>query len=141
MSRVAQASLLGHERVTFCTEGRTLPDMKRPACAAMLVVGVLGTSACGSGGANTAARSVPVAVISEYSIHVGQTRTFNRVRPGDTVGCLGHGDSISLKVPRQSAGGNVYSTAWDKKLSLTLSPRDPRSPHHPPGVMARCAVR
>lgn len=51
--------------------------------------------------------------------------------PSDTIGCLGHGDSISLKVPRQSAGGNLYSNTWDKKLSLTLSPHEPRSPHPP----------
>jgi hypothetical protein len=114
--------------------------MKRLACAALLVVGVLETSACGSGGANSAARSVP-AVISEYSIHVGQTRTFSRVRPGDTIGCLGRGDSISLKVPRQSAGGNVYSNAWDKKLSLAIGPRDPRSPDHSQEIVARCSSR
>lgn len=116
-------------------------DMKRPAYPALLVAGVLGTSGCGSGGANGAARSVPVSVISEYSIHVGQTRTINRVRSGDTIGCLGHGDSISLKVPPQSSGGNVYSNAWDKKLSLSIGPRDPRSPHHSRAIVARCTPR
>lgn len=114
--------------------------MKRLVYAALLVVGVLGTSACG-GGASSAARSVPVGLISEYSVHVGQTRTFNRVRPGDTIGCLGRGDSISLKVPRRSAGGNVYSNAWDKKLSLAIGPRDPRSPDHSHDIVARCASR
>jgi hypothetical protein len=82
-----------------------------------------------------------VAVISEYSIHVGQTRAFSRARPGDTIGCLGRQDSISLKVPRRSAGSNAYKTAWDKKLSLAIGPRDPRSPHHPHGIMARCTSR
>ena len=80
-------------------------------------------------------------MISEYSIHVGQTRTFNRVRPGDTIGCLGRADGISLKVPGQSAGANTYSTTFDKKLSLTIGPRDPRSPHHPRGIVARCTSR
>lgn len=112
--------------------------MKRLAYGALLV-GVLATSACG--GTSRAAKSVPVAVISEYSIHVGQTRTFDRVRPGDTIGCLGHADSISIKVPRQSAGGNVYSNAWDKKLSLAISPRDSRSPRHSHGIVARCTSR
>jgi len=109
--------------------------------AALLVVVVLAGSACGSGGENGAARSTPVAVISAYSIHVGQTRTFNHVRPGDTIGCLGHQDGISLKVSRQSAGTNAYSTTWDKKLSLTIGPRDPRSPHRPQGIVARCTSR
>ena len=113
----------------------------KPLAYGALLVGVLATSACGSGGASSAAKSVPVAVVSEYSIHVGQTRTFDRVRPGDTIGCVGHADSISLKVPRQSAGGNVYSNAWDKKLSLAISPRDPRSPHPPHGIVARCTPR
>ena len=114
--------------------------MKRLPCGALLV-GVLATSACGSGGSRTAAKSLPVAVISEYSIHVGQTRTLDRVQPGDTIACLGHADSISLKVPQRSAGGNVYSTAWDKKLSLTIGPRDPRSPHQSHGIVARCTPR
>jgi hypothetical protein len=114
--------------------------MKRATCATLLLVAVLASSACGNG-TNGAARSVPVAVISEYSIHVGQTRTFNRARAGDTIGCLGHADSISLKVPSQSAGANAYRTAWDKKLSLNIGPRQPRSPHHPRGVVARCTSR
>lgn len=84
---------------------------------------------------------MPVAVISEYSIHVGQTRTFDRVRPGDTIGCLGHADSISLKVQRRSAGGSAYGTAWDKKLSLNIGPRDPRSPHHRDAIVASCTSR
>jgi hypothetical protein len=113
----------------------------KPLAYGALLVGVLATSACGSGGASSAAKSVPVAVVSEYSIHVGQTRTFDRVRPGDTIGCVGHADSISLKVPRQSAGGNVYSNAWDKKLALAISPRDPRSPHQSHGIVARCTSR
>jgi hypothetical protein len=132
--------LLAHERVTFSTEERTLASMKRLAYAALLVVGALGISACGSG-ANSAARSVPISVRSEYSIHVGQTRTFNRVRPGDTIGCLGRGDTIRLKVPRQSSGGNVYSNAWDKKLSLAVGPRDPRSPDHSHAIVTRCTSR
>lgn len=123
----------------FSAEERTLRDVKLMAYGALLV-GVLATSACGSG-ASKAAKSVPVALISEYSIHVGQTRTFDRVRPGDTIGCLGNADSISLKVPRRSAGGNVYSNAWDKKLSLTIGPRDPRSPHQSHGIVARCTSR
>lgn len=114
--------------------------MKRLAYAGLLV-GVLATSACGSGGASKPAKSVPVVVISEYSIHVGQTRTIDRVRPGDTIGCLGHADSISLEVPSQSAGGNVYSNTWDKKLSLAIAPRDPRSPHQSHAVVARCTSR
>jgi hypothetical protein len=115
--------------------------VKGLAYAALLVVVVLGTSACGGGGASSPVGSIRVAAISEYSIHVGQTRTFNRARPGDTIGCLGRADSISLKVPRQSAGGNAYSTAWDKKLYLSIGPRDPRSPHHPHGIVARCTSR
>jgi hypothetical protein len=118
---------------------RTLRYVNVSAYGVFLVVGVLATSACGA--TKSAGKSIPVAVISEYSIHVGQTRTFNRVRPGDTIGCLGRADSISLKVPRQSAGGNVYSMAWDKKLSLAISPRDPRSPHHSSGIVARCTSR
>ena len=133
--------MLGHERVTFPTERRTLPDMARLVHAALLVGGVLATSACGSGGANGVARSVAGSVISEYSIHVGQTRTFTRAQPGDTIGCLGRGDSISLEVPRQSAAGNAYRYAWDKKLSLAISPRDPRSSHHAYGIVARCTSR
>jgi len=121
-------------------ERRTLRGVKAPAYAALLVVGVLAASACGSGGANNAAGSIPVAVVTEYSIHVGQTRTFDRVRPGDTIGCLGHADSVSLKVPRQSAAGSVYSTTWDKKLSLAIGPRDPRSPQTH-GITARCTSR
>jgi hypothetical protein len=62
-----------------------------------------------------------VSVISEYSIHVGQTRTFRRLRPGDTVGCLGRADSISVKVPPASDGTKT-SVAWDKKLLLRLAP-------------------
>lgn len=114
--------------------------MTRSTCAALLVV-ALGTSACRSSVANRAGSSVPVGLISEYSIHVGQKRTFARVRPGDVIGCLGRGDSISLKVPRQSAGGNVYSNAWDKKLSLAIGPRNPRSPVHSHGIVARCTSR
>jgi len=126
--------------VTFSAPGLTLSRVKRVACAALLLTAVLASTACGSG-TNGAARSVPVAVISEYSIHVGQIRTFNRARAGDTIGCLGHADSISLKVPSQSAGANAYRTAWDKKLSLKIGPRRPRSPHHPRGVVARCTSR
>lgn len=123
----------------FSTEVRTLCDMKGLACAPLLVVCVLATSACGSGGgANTAARSISVAVISQYSIHAGQTRSFDRVRPGDTIGCVGHADSISLQVPRSSPGANAYGRAWDKKLSLTIGPSGPRHPH---GIVARCAFR
>jgi hypothetical protein len=115
--------------------------VKGLAYAALLVVCVLATSACGSGGAQSAVKSTPVAVTAEYSIHVGQTRTFSHLRPGDTIACLGHADSISLKVPRQSAGGSAYGTAWDKKLSLSIGPRNPRSPHHPHGIAARCTSR
>jgi hypothetical protein len=78
---------------------------------------------------------------SEYSLHVGQTRTFNGVRPGDTIVCLGHGDSISLNVPGQSSGGNVYSNIWDKKLSLAIGPRGRRTPHHAHAILARCTFR
>ena len=127
--------------MTLSTAGPTLRDVKGLAYAALLVVGVLATSACGSGGTDSAARSIPVAVISEYSIHVGETRTLNGARPGDTIGCLGRADSISLKVPPRSAGGSAYSTVWDKRLSLAIGPRAPRSPHHPRGVVARCTSR
>jgi hypothetical protein len=98
--------------------------VKRLAYAAALAAGVFATSACASGGphpASTAARSIPVPVISEYSIHVGQTQTFGHVRPGDTVSCLGRADTISLKVPQRSVG-TTYSVTWDKKLSLKLDP-------------------
>lgn len=95
--------------------------MKRVAYSGLLVVAVLGTSACASGGANRTARSVPVAVISEYDIHVGQTQTFGHLRPGDSVGCLGRADSISLKVPSPSVGATT-SVIWDKRLLLRLGP-------------------
>jgi hypothetical protein len=82
--------------------------------------------------------AVPLAV---FALHVGQTRTFGSARAGDTVVCVGRGDSIRLRVPRQSPGGNDYRMVFNKKLSLTLGPRAPRSPHHPPGVVARCTSR
>ena len=60
-----------------------------------------------------------VAVISSQSIHVGQTRTFSHLRPGDNVGCLGRADSISPRVPRPSVGATTQ-VILDKRLSFTL---------------------
>jgi hypothetical protein len=93
--------------------------MKRLSAAALLAATVLATSACATGGANNAAMTNHVAVISSQSIHVGQTRTFSHLRPGDNVGCLGRADSISLNVPRPSVGATTQ-VIRDKRLSLTL---------------------
>jgi hypothetical protein len=82
--------------------------------------------------------AVPLAV---FALHVGQTRTFRTAGPGDRIVCIARGDSIRLTVPRQSPGSNVYRSAFNKKLSLILSPRDPGSPHHPRGVVATCKSR
>lgn len=82
--------------------------------------------------------AVPLAA---FVLHVGQTRTFSRARTGDTIVCVGRGDTVRLSVPTQLAGANRYRTAWDKKLLLTLGPRDPRRASHPPGVLARCTAR
>jgi hypothetical protein len=93
--------------------------MKRLPYAALLLAAALATSACG--GSKGTARSIPTAVIANYSIHVGQTETFGHLRPGDTVGCLGHADSISLEVPPPSVGATT-SVTWDKRLLLRLDP-------------------
>jgi hypothetical protein len=76
-----------------------------------------------------------------FLLHVGHARIFALARGGDHIVCIGRGDSIRLTVPRWSRGTNAYRTAFDKKLSLTVGPRDPRRPRHPPGVVARCAAR
>jgi hypothetical protein len=79
--------------------------------------------------------------LAAFALHVGQTRTFRRARAGDSVVCIGRGDSIRLTVPREPPQANDYRMAFDKKLSLTIGPRDPRSPHHRRGVVARCKSR
>jgi hypothetical protein len=88
--------------------------------AALLTAVMLATSACASGGASNAdMHPIRVAVISNYSIHVGQARAFGHLRPGDNVACLGRADSISLIVPRHGVG-TTTQTYQDKRLSLTL---------------------
>jgi hypothetical protein len=73
-----------------------------------------------------------------FVVRVGQTRTFRSARGGDTVVCVGRGDSVRRRVPTTSPSGNDYELTFNKKLSLTLGPRNARSPHHTRGVVARC---
>ena len=83
---------------------------------------------------NSAAKTIPAAVISDQSIHVGETRTFSHLRPGDSVSCLGRADSIDVKVPRPSVGATT-SIVWDRRLMLRLGP----APHG--RISAQCKVR
>ena len=93
--------------------------MKALTSVCLLVIVAFTVAACGS---LQRVKAIDGSyVISQYSLHIGQTRTFGHLRPGDTVACLGRADTIGLKVPRPSVGA-TYSNTWDKRLTLTLGP-------------------
>jgi hypothetical protein len=93
--------------------------MKALTGACLLVVVAFMVAACGS--LQRVKATSGSYVMSEYSLHVGQTRTLGHLRPGDTVACLGRADTVSVRVPRPSIGA-TYANTWDKRLSLELGP-------------------
>jgi hypothetical protein len=103
--------------------------MRSLSSAAMIAI-ALAVSACAGGHA-----------VSRYSLRAGQTRSFVHAQPGDSVVCVGRGDSIRLEVPAPGAGANDYKLGFDRKLSLTLAPLNPLSPSPHSGTTARCKAR
>lgn len=120
----------------------------RVVFAAVLVAALAG---CGGsarhGGASTDKQSPAGFVatvhgnsLGDFVFHVGRRVRIAHARAGDTVECVGRGDTIQLQVPAATTGANAYGMTADSKLSLTIGPANPGSPTHHGGLIASCTA-